>query len=113
MSALPLIKTASWTTKLPDDHLRVGISRGTPRRLPAGYRIYRALAPGPWFNDVGIEEYCKLYRTEILGCLDPRVVADALLGLAAGRVPVLLCYEQPVSGSGVTAPWRRNGSPRP
>ena len=98
MSALSLIKTASWATKLPDDHLRVGISRGTPRRLPAGYRIYRALAPGPWFNNVGIKEYYKLYRTEILGCLDPRVVADALLGLAAGHVPVLLCYEQPVPG---------------
>jgi hypothetical protein len=90
-----LIKTASWATKLPDDHLRVGISRGTPRRLPAGYRIYRALAPGPWFNSVGIEEYCELYRSEILGPLDPRVV---LLGLANGRVPVLLCYEQPIPG---------------
>lgn len=98
MPSPPLIKTASWSTKLPDDHLRVGISRGTPRRLPAGYRIYRALAPGLWFNSVGIEEYYTRYRTEILGSLDPRVVADALLGLASGRVPVLLCYEQPVPG---------------
>jgi len=39
-----------------------------------------------------------LYRSEILGRLDPRVVADALLGLANGRIPVLLCYEQPVAG---------------
>ena len=98
MSALPLIKTASWTTNLPDDHLRIGISRGTPRRLPAGYRVYRALAPGPWFNSVGIEEYYQLYRTEILGRLDPRLVADALLGLGGGRVPVLLCYEPPTAG---------------
>jgi hypothetical protein len=93
-----LIKTASWATKLPDDHLRVGISRGVPRRLPAGYRVYRALAPGPWFNSVGIEEYYHLYRTEILGPLDPRLIADALLALGNGRVPVLLCYEQPIPG---------------
>lgn len=94
----PLIKTGSWATTLPDDHLRVGISRGTPRRLPPGYRVFRALAPGPWFNSVGIEEYARLYRTEILGRLDPRLVADALVGLAAGRVPVLLCYERPTPG---------------
>jgi hypothetical protein len=98
MPTLPLIKTASWATKLPDDHLRVGISRGVPRRLPAGYRVYRALAPGPWFNSVGIEEYYHLYRTEILGPLDPRLIADALLALGNGRVPVLLCYEQPNPG---------------
>jgi hypothetical protein len=98
MPTLPLIKTASWATKLPDDNLRVGISRGTPRRLPAGYRVYRALAPGPWFNSVGIEEYYHLYRTEILGPLDPRLIADALLALGNGRVPVLLCYEQPDRG---------------
>ncbi|HXP75974.1 MAG TPA: hypothetical protein VN823_17655 [Stellaceae bacterium] len=91
MPTRPLIKTASWATKLPDDHLRVGISRGVPRRLPAGYRVYRALAPGPWFNSVGIEEYYHLYRTEILGPLDPRLIADALLALGNGRVPVLLC----------------------
>jgi len=94
----PIIKTGSWATKLPDDHLRVGISRGTPRRLPSGYRVFRALAPGPWFNSVGIEEYARLYRTEILGRLDPRLVVDALVGLAAGRVPVLLCFERPVPG---------------
>jgi hypothetical protein len=40
------VKTASWFTKLPDDHQRIGISRSTPRRMPAGYRIYRKLAPG-------------------------------------------------------------------
>lgn len=89
------MKTASWFTKLPDDHKRIGISRGTPRRMPAGYRIYRALAPGPWFNSVGIEEYYHLYRTEILGPLNPRTVADDLARLAGGLVPVILCYERP------------------
>ena len=100
------MKTASWFTKLPDDHQRIGISRGTPRRMPAGYRVYKSLAPGPWFNSVGIEEYYQLYRTEILGRLDPRAVADHLTQLSGGRVPVLLCYERPpaqpamISGDG-------------
>jgi hypothetical protein len=92
------MKTASWFTKLPDDHKRIGISRGTPRRLPAGYRIYRALAPGPWFNSVGIDEYYHLCRTEILGPLDPRAVADDLQRLAGGLVPVILCFERPGTG---------------
>jgi hypothetical protein len=90
----PIIKTSSWFQPLPDDHQRVGISRGTPRRLQAGYRIYRALAPGPWFNSVAVPEYNRRYRAEILGPLDPRQVADDLLALGNGRIPVLLCYER-------------------
>ena len=89
------MKTASWFTALPDDHQRIGISRGTPRRMPAGYRIYKALAPGPWFNSVGIDEYYTRYRTEILGPLDPRKVADDLRRLSLGKIPTLLCYERP------------------
>ena len=89
------MKTASWFTPLPDDHIRIGISRGAPRRMTAGYRLYKALAPWPWFNSVGIDEYYSRYRTEILGPLDPRKVRDDLDGLAAGRTPVLLCYERP------------------
>ena len=40
-----IIKTASWFTPLPDDHLRVGISRGVPRfgQIGKGYRMYRKL----------------------------------------------------------------------
>lgn len=71
MPALPLIKTASWATKLPDDHLRVGISRGTPRRLPAGYRVFRSLAPGPWFNSVGIEESSAFIEPRSSGVSTP------------------------------------------
>ena len=89
------MKTASWFTPMPDGHKRIGISRGTPRRMEAGYRVFKRLAPGPWFNSVGIEEYYHLYRTEILGPLDPRAVADHLILLAGGLVPVLLCYERP------------------
>ena len=89
------MKTASWFTALPDDHIRIGISRGALRRMTAGYRLYKTLAPGPWFNSVGIDEYYSRYRTEILGPLHPHKVRDDLDRLAAGRIPVLLCYERP------------------
>ena len=92
------MKTASWFAQLPDDHKRIGISRGTPRRMAAGYRLYRTLAPGPWFDSVGIDEYYHRYRTEILAPLNPRMVAYELAELAAGSVPVMLCYERPGTG---------------
>ena len=111
------IKTGPWGAKLPEDHLRVGISRGTPRRQPSGFRIYRKLAPGPWFNSVSIEEYNHLYRTEILGPLDPRVVAAELLEMGAGRVPVMLCFEWPGQGlwchRAMAAEWLAEALGRP
>jgi hypothetical protein len=92
------MKTASWFTPLPDDHIRIGISRGVPRRQAAGYRVFRQLAPGPWFNSVDAEEYYRRYRAEILAPLDPRTVAAELTDLAGGRIPVLVCYERPGAG---------------
>jgi hypothetical protein len=91
------IKTASWYTKLPDGHARIGISRGTPRGMAAGYRMYRKLAPDSWFNSVGAEEYDRLYRTEILDRLDSRIVAADLVAKAGGQIPVMLCFERPRS----------------
>lgn len=67
--------------------------------MAAGYRVYKKLAPGPWFNSVGVEEYDHRYRTEILGPLNPRTVADELAEMSAGRIPVLLCFETPTGGS--------------
>ncbi len=88
------MKTASWFTKLPDDHQRIGISRAAPRGLTPGYRHYRALAPGKWFNTPDPVEYYRLYKSEILGVLDPRRVAADLANLAPGKEPCMLCYEQ-------------------
>jgi hypothetical protein len=89
-----LIKTGSWLTKLPADHLRVGISRGTPRGQAAGYRRYTALNPGDWFKSSTIPDYLALYG-ELLGRLDPERVVRDLLELDPGKVPVLLCFESP------------------
>lgn len=49
-----MLKTGFWYGNLPQDHIRIGISRGVPRRMAAGNRVFRKLAPGPWFNSVGV-----------------------------------------------------------
>jgi hypothetical protein len=90
------IKTASWFAKLPHDHLKVGISRGVPRGTPAGYRRYGALNPGDWFKSSTIPDYITLYGI-LLEQLQPERVADDLLELAPGRVPVLVCFENPTA----------------
>jgi hypothetical protein len=93
------VKTASWFTPLPPGHARIGISRWVPRRTPAGYRVYRKLAPGPWFNScVTPEEYDRRYQTEILGPLNPAIVAAELAELGRGDIPVMLCFERPNTG---------------
>jgi hypothetical protein len=94
MQAAPPILTASWFARLPEGHIRIGISRGVPRRLEAGFRRYPRLNPGPWFNSVDADEYDRLYAAEILAPLDPHQVRDELLRLALGRVPVLCCFER-------------------
>jgi hypothetical protein len=80
---------------VPPDHIKIGISRGTPRGQAAGYRIYKTLAPGPWFNSVGIAEYYRRYRDEILAPLDPATILVEIAEKAAGKTPVLCCYEKP------------------
>jgi Protein of unknown function, DUF488 len=88
------MKTSSWFTQLPAGHVRIGISRSTPRRIEAGYRILRELAPGPWFKSCTPREYCRLYSAEILAALDPQEIAARMMAKAEGRVPVLVCFEQ-------------------
>ena len=92
----PPIFTGSWFTALDDArHVRIGISRGTPRRFPAGYRKVKALAPGPWFNSVAPADYLSLFWSEVLAELDPHETAARLRALAGGRSPVIVCYEKP------------------
>jgi hypothetical protein len=87
------MKTGSFRTyKGPG---RISIARFAPRGTPAGYRQFKALAPGSWFNSVARTRYEELFAKEILGPLDPKTVWDELHTLAAGAEPVLLCYEIP------------------
>ena len=86
------MRTASFSTARGPG--RIQISRGAPRRHPAGYRQARLLAPGPWFGSVAADEYVRRYR-DILDGLDPQVTWDLLHRLAGQDVePVLLCFER-------------------
>jgi hypothetical protein len=86
------IKTACWFVTIPSDHIKIGISRGNPRGMPAGYKLYKSLAPGPWFRSVEPAAFLKLYG-DILEKLDPKKIVEDILTLANGRKPILCCFE--------------------
>jgi hypothetical protein len=83
------IVTSSWRTTLPAGCEPIGISRGTPRGR-SGYRRYLKLQPGSWFSSTSIEEFTRRYDEEILGPLDPKLVVEDLLELAAERTRALV-----------------------
>jgi len=76
---------------------RISIARAAPRRVAAGFKVYRALAPGAWLFDPqyrnDYDAYRERYIREILAPLDPQKVWDDLHALADGHEPVLLCHE--------------------
>ena len=74
---------------------RISIARWEPRRTPAGYRRYTALAPRKDMMRMDEEAYRDVYFRDILGPLDPKQVWDELHGLAGDAEPVLLCWEKP------------------
>jgi hypothetical protein len=86
--------TGCWFERYPSECIKIGISRGTPRGTPAGYRLYRKLAPGTWFNSVTPDVYKERYF-DILGQLDPMKVMDEVFSLAKDKTPLLVCYESP------------------
>ena len=91
-----ILYTASWLTPLPPEIQRIGISRGTPRKYPAGYRRLRDLMPGQWFKSVSPAEYVELYHAEILALLDLQDVLRRIETMAEGSEgAALLCYERP------------------
>lgn len=100
--------TSSWYAKLPDNFARIGISRFGPRGQ-RGFRIYRALAPGPWFKTVGDEQFRHLYLRQ-LAALDPEQALRDITVLADGKTPALLCHERPPPDSrwchrGLVSAW--------
>ena len=72
---------------------RISIARYAPRDAPAGFKVFKPLAPGPWFKSVPEARYRKLYFAQ-LAQLDAAEVVAALHALAGGAEPVLLCYER-------------------
>jgi hypothetical protein len=86
------MKTASWFTYKGLG--RIGISQGTPRFAPAGYRKFITLAPDRAWMHEPLDVYEPLYRAK-LAALDPRKTWDELHKLAGDAEPVLLCFEKP------------------
>jgi len=86
------MKTASFYTYAGPG--RISIARFAPRGVAAGFRVYKPLAPGPWFNSVDERRYRELYFAQ-LAKLDAATVVQQLEALAAGHEPTLLCYEMP------------------
>ena len=71
---------------------RISIARYAPRGTPAGFKIYKPLAPGEWFNSVSEEMYRELYFAQLSELNAADVVKD-LESMAGGAEPILLCYE--------------------
>lgn len=90
------MKTGSWQT-IGAAPGRVGISLGSPRGQPAGYKLYRPLAPTRDMLSMGLAQYEPLYL-EQLSRLDPKQVWDdihilAMKAAGADVEPVILCFE--------------------
>ena len=86
------MKTASFFTYRGPG--RVSIARFPPRGTPAGFKVFKPLAPGSWFNTVDLPAYRELYFAQ-LADLDPKAVLATLNELGQGAEPVLLCWEKP------------------
>jgi len=112
-----IIKTSSWYTPLPKGHVRIGISRGVPRRHVAGYRVFSKLAPRVWFEGMSPLQYEQVYWVEILAPLDPRAVAAALIKRAGGEIPVMCCHQLVGTGGwchrAMAAAWLSESLGRP
>lgn len=93
------IFTSAWSVSLPDSCQRIGISRGTPRRGPGGYRLCRALSPGPWWNSCASNEEFKSRYFALLDQLCPQRVVANLIRISDGKTPVLVCWEPPACPS--------------
>jgi hypothetical protein len=97
------MKTASFFTYFGPG--RISIARYAPRNIPAGYRVYKPLAPGPWFNSVPEDMYRELYFDQ-LGHLSPPGVVVALHEPAAVTFQVI-----DVAGRVVSETQDRSWSP--
>lgn len=76
---------------------RISVSRSVPRNTPAGYRMFKKLAPGKWIFErqykLDQQAYRERYFREVLAPLNPQETYEAICALAAPHEPVLLCWE--------------------
>jgi len=75
---------------------RIGISRGNPRGMAAGYRMYKTLAPTREILNECQEQadYRRRFFAEVLEPLDPQKVLKDLEDRSADGRAVLMCFEK-------------------
>ena len=88
------IYTSSWFQYFGPG--RIGISRGNPRGMAGGYRLYKKLAPSRDIlqNAKEYSEYRRRFFDEVLGQLDPQQVLKDLEERSQEGRAVLLCFEK-------------------
>lgn len=77
---------------------RVVISRGSPRGVAGGYKMFKKLAPTRELlqADLPYAQYRERFFAETLNPLDPKATWDELHALhGEGVEPVLQCFERP------------------
>ena len=100
-----IVKTSFWARHLPPDHVRIGISRGSPRWMKGTQPRLAELAPGSWlYTTDDPEEYRVRYVTQ-LAALDPVRVVERIRCEAAGKVPVLTCFCKPGGSNWCHRAW--------
>jgi hypothetical protein len=85
-----IIKTGAWSAAIPPGHIKVGISRGAPRGAPAGYRLYRKLAPGDWFKSAPPYVYLGKYNLQ-LARLDPVAAKPTAIAISRRNGSRIAC----------------------
>jgi hypothetical protein len=87
------MKTAPHTFTGPG---RISISLGWPRGAPAGYKVFKKLAPTRDMLSMTDEKaYERLFHERVLNKLDPQKTWDELHALAGANEPVIQCFEKP------------------
>lgn len=90
-----MILTSYWAKPLPEDHVRIGISRGSPRWMRGSQPRLAELAPGPWFyTTTDPEEFRSSYVGQ-LACVSVDETLERIDRLAGGRTAVLACFCKP------------------
>lgn len=74
---------------------RISIARWSPRKTPAGYRVFKTLAPKKEMMNMAYRPYKDMYFNIILKPLVPEEIWQTLHFMANGAPPVLLCWEKP------------------
>lgn len=98
------ILTSYWSRYLPPDHVRISVSRGSPRWMKPQPRLAE-LQPGSWlYTTDDPEEYRVKYVTQ-LAALDPIRIVEQIRCEAAGKIPVLTCFCKPGGSNWCHRSW--------